>query len=230
MPYRRRRYGLKRRRGYRPRRFARRVRRRTNRSLTMRGTPLPAKFPARLKYHTNALIASSSIGLTGTYVFNAASLFDPDVTTAGHQPRGFDQIMPLYENYTVIGSKITVKFASFSSAYNSTVGIALRESTSPSTELNDYIEGRWVTHTNISAAGGTPETTLTMKYSPKMIGYNNPMSVDSLKGTATSNPSEGTFFHIFVNKMAEDGEAQVQVNITIDYLAVFTDPITPAQS
>jgi hypothetical protein len=138
--------------------------------------------------------------------------------------------MPLYENYTVIGSKIVVKYVNTSGSIPATVGIALRESTTTATELVEYIEGRWCTHTNLGASPATPEGTLTMKYSPKMIGYGNPLSVDSLKGTASSNPAEGTFYHIFANDMNEENGITINLNVTIEYLVVFTDPIQPGIS
>ena len=40
------------------------------------------------------------------------SLFDPNLSGLGHQPRGFDQLMAVYEKYTVVAAKITVCYVS----------------------------------------------------------------------------------------------------------------------
>lgn len=43
----------------------------------------------------------SSAGVAAVQVFNLNSLFDPDRTGAGHQPRYFDQLAALYGRYRV---------------------------------------------------------------------------------------------------------------------------------
>jgi len=51
-------------------------------------------------------------------------LAPPNVSLGGHQPRGFDQLMAVYETYTVLGSKISVNW--MYEGYNgpSVIGIA----------------------------------------------------------------------------------------------------------
>lgn len=49
---------------------------------------------------------------TGTYsqnLFRCNSLFDPDYTGVGHQPKGFDEWAGVYNHYTVMKSTITAK-------------------------------------------------------------------------------------------------------------------------
>lgn len=196
--------------------------------LSMQSAPLPSRLTSHMKYYDNVQIAAVT-GTNGTYVFNAAGLFDPDVTGTGHQPRGFDQLMPLYENYTVVGAKITAKFMN-SSAVNQTVGIATLQSTVTAPGLTKYMEGRWVTSRNIAPIASMSQTTLTATYSPKMIGYDAPLEVDNLKGTIATNPNEGTFFHLFNNDIDENLSGNVSVAVTIEYSVVFTDPVTPTES
>lgn len=52
---------------------------------------------------------SSSTG-TERVVFNANNLRDPNDTTTGHQPRGFDEYMALYDAYTVHGASFSYHF------------------------------------------------------------------------------------------------------------------------
>lgn len=50
-----------------------------------------------LRYHETFTINPGVGGTPGVYVFRANSCFDPNLTGVGHQPRGFDQLMALYQ-------------------------------------------------------------------------------------------------------------------------------------
>ncbi len=49
-------------------------------------------------------------------VFRGNSVFDPDFTGAGHQPRGLDQWSPLYDSYLCYGSSIHLEYSTDSVA------------------------------------------------------------------------------------------------------------------
>lgn len=64
----------------------------------------------RLKYV--ALVELNvAANMLGTYVFRLNSLYDPDLTSTGHQPMGFDQWSSMYYNYRVFKTFINVKLA-----------------------------------------------------------------------------------------------------------------------
>ena len=44
-----------------------------------------------------------------SYVFRGNSLYDPDYTGTGHQPRYYDQLTPVYGRYKVLGSECSVE-------------------------------------------------------------------------------------------------------------------------
>lgn len=64
----------------------------------------PKILKIKMKYHT-------TVTLTGTdqqdYIMSGNSVFDPDVTNTGAQPTNYDDIQNMYNEYVVIGSKIT---------------------------------------------------------------------------------------------------------------------------
>ena len=72
----------------------------------------PDRHVARLKYcdfvTLNATASGSAVPLI--HHFRANSLYDPDQSSSGHQPRGFDELAAIYDHYCVIGSKIKVSF------------------------------------------------------------------------------------------------------------------------
>lgn len=69
--------------------------------------PLPPFKFFKLGYTDEGSISVGSSGVLGSVQkYNLNSVFDPDVTNAGHQPSGFDQIANFYYRYKVVGCKI----------------------------------------------------------------------------------------------------------------------------
>lgn len=68
----------------------------------------PQQQMVKFVYNTEQLIFVPNLSSTNwhTHFFRANSLFDPDVTLTGHQPRFFDQYATLYDKYRVLGCKI----------------------------------------------------------------------------------------------------------------------------
>lgn len=62
--------------------------------------PLQQWIPIKLQY-SELLTLTISGGSSSDYSFNMNSLFDPNRTGTGHQPRGFDQLTPLYNRYCI---------------------------------------------------------------------------------------------------------------------------------
>ena len=56
--------------------------------------------------HISALTPGAAVA---SYVFRGNSLYDPDYTGTGHQPRYYDQLTPIYGRYKVLSSAITVE-------------------------------------------------------------------------------------------------------------------------
>lgn len=67
----------------------------------------PNSIITKLRYCDTTVLTGTS-GIKAGVVFAANGLYDPDVTNAGHQPMFFDQFAAIYDQYVVLGSKITV--------------------------------------------------------------------------------------------------------------------------
>lgn len=72
-----------------------------------RGSPLASELPATLIY-SDRIVANPGVGATDIYTFRLNSLFDPDYSYTGHQPRGFDQLALLYHRYRVNAVKVEI--------------------------------------------------------------------------------------------------------------------------
>lgn len=74
--------------------------------VSSRGFAFPQRYSTTLKYYDCFSMGAASTSLT--WVFRANSLFDPDYTGTGHQPRGYDQLCSStgpYVRYVVTGVK-----------------------------------------------------------------------------------------------------------------------------
>ena len=63
-----------------------------------------------LPYYTRAVINLGVSAGPVFYQFRANSIYDPDLTGTGHQPRGRDQLDLLYRRYQVYAVQVTVDF------------------------------------------------------------------------------------------------------------------------
>lgn len=69
----------------------------------------PKKQLVQLTYCDNVIVPSVDTAVSGPYMFRLNSIFDPDKTSTGHQPRGHDQWSAMYKKYCVVGAKVKVE-------------------------------------------------------------------------------------------------------------------------
>lgn len=65
----------------------------------------------KLKYSSNGSLNITGGSQKAQYSYNLNSLYDPDRTGGGHQPRYYDQWMTLYNYYRVYACKYTIRGA-----------------------------------------------------------------------------------------------------------------------
>lgn len=118
---------------------------------------------ATLRYSTYTVLTSTDTWQTQTYRLN--SLYDPDFTGAGAQPRFYDTLCGAndtaapYNSYRVHGARVKVNFLNANSSGNSTGIVAIRARNASSTALSPsvpsgivqavgevpYTSWRWIT-------------------------------------------------------------------------------------
>lgn len=184
--------------------------------------PLAQKLITKLKYSSYATLASAS-GIVAGQVLRGNSVFDPDYSGAGGQPRGFDQLMPLYDHYVVLSSKVTVQITNTGSQ-PITCFLALRDAPLVATILRGYTEFSSCQHRTVGHTGNNT-ITLTQKGSVrKFLGRSHPLSDPELKGTVTTNPQEEMYWHY--GMAPTDGVSSVGANtfFLIEYIVAFIEP------
>lgn len=184
-------------------------------------TPLPRRFKTTMRYVETVALNPPTAALA-TYIFSANGVFDPNITGGGHQPRGWDQIIPMYDHATVIGSKILIQCASRDTGNGITCGVALRDSPTAEVGLADYVEQGNCAYKNVAAVGG-PVTQVNYGVAPKKFLGLNAMD-DLLRNTVSSNPSEQCYWHVFAGNSGGVDTGIVDVLVTIEYIMVFTEP------
>lgn len=195
--------------------------------------PLPNRILTRHRYcETRTLDGASGAAASYTYAVNG--LYEP--IAAGHQPMGFDQFAALYQNYKVVGAKITATFTNNSNTTdtgNQYVGVQFHENSSFSPSYITQIaeRGRCVYRLLGLANSGHDTRSITMKWSgKKWYGSNNFKGGDTA-GTISSNPAQLFYASIF-SAADYDGQnpGSCDVMITIDYIVEWFTPLQMNQS
>jgi len=162
-----------------------------------------------------------------TQVFAANGLYDPDISGIGHQPRGYDQIIQLYDHYVVTKAKIEVWGGTI--GVPSILSIRMKDSiTVQSFDLKDVIED---SNGVYKVTGQFAQGYLAMEVDvAKFLGRRDAMSDPHLKGSDVSNPQEGCFFHVSNNTLDPTDGSVNNIIVRITYEATFIEPKLPTSS
>jgi hypothetical protein len=188
-------------------------------------SPIGNKFLFKTRYVERAFTIDPGLSSASSYVFRLNSLYDPNLTSTGHQPIGFDQIMPLYDHYCVIGARVRVTATNMVSTIAQDVVLHLKDTNVTSDQVDTIIEnGNCVWKTLAPAGSGGDSKTLTLSCSPNKFFGSNVMQDDKYKGTISTNPDDGVFLHI--TGQAQDGadNGLIRLAVVIEYVAVLTEP------
>jgi hypothetical protein len=177
------------------------------------------------------LITIAPGAVRGTYVFRGNSLFDPDYTSTGHQPRYFDTYSTIYSRYRVYGSSIRIEALNAAASGGALIAV---------TPLTDII-----TFTTWQQAAELPNTRCTdmipiaQRY-PQTVQHScRTKYVEGLKGpfvdedwTATTgaNPVNIWYWNINVASTDVSNNVNVGLRVRITYDAQFYEriDITPS--
>lgn len=210
--------------------YKRKPRRRRNKKLKLYRTPVPTTMPVKLRYAGYKTLALVSTMNNSQFV-RCNSMFDPDETGVGHQPRGFDQFMTLYDHFTVLGARITCTFINRNTTSLPVIAyVALRDTNVGVSTYNNVMElGSIKTKTLSHPEGDQGSQIISKNYSAKRFFGRSPIGVDSLQGTAATNPTEGAFFECGIQTL-NTNTFNVDLRYVIDFVAILSEPKQPAES
>lgn len=195
--------------------------------LPLGGFPLAQTV--KLRYCEQIAIDVDQIAGVEHFRYRANSMYDPNFTGIGHQPRGFDQWMAVYDHYRVIQSHITVT-PTTNTYVNLTPGmfeiILCDDTITPITNYKDLFE-------NFSSNGKPllygPENNFNSQSQCKSKVYKqaayfrNNANNSRFIGTATSSPSEIAVFDIVCTSIGGNDPTAFQFFVCIDFIAELTE-------
>lgn len=196
-------------------------------------SPLGRFFKMSLPYCEQAVSLNPGIGgIPVFHYFSANGLYDPNVTGGGHQPLGFDQIMPMYDHYTVIASKITITFFNDDSSNKQIVGVRLSDNTSSgvAADVSNIQENGGGKYVWLNQKGNDGDMcTMTLGCSPKKY-FAKSLNDDTYKGGIGANPADQVYFQIWAAPFQSVDSGVIYFNVRIDYIAIFSEPKILASS
>lgn len=183
---------------------------------------MPDSIETILEYSDVVEIKSNTSPHAG-YVFRGNSVYDPDYTGTGHQPRYFDQFMEVYGRYLVLSAKLTcqnVGTSGFMITAPTTDPLAFGPSTLEYVELP---RSAFVASGN-AATIPSPKT-VSLYDTQGVLGLTRAQLEDlNYSGTATTNPNQTWYINIgFVCSGLTTTSFTTTVLVHISYKVLFFD-------
>ena len=200
-------------------------------------------FPKMLRF-THKYVTSFKLteraGINYDYWWISCNgMYAPEGTFTGHQPYYFDQVTPLYDHYTVIGSRvvwtITRSSPNIGSALTTPIqgACAIMDSSTPlavGQALQAAEKPSGVPFTIGSLESSQGRVVVEQSWSAKKAFGSATISDPALQGSVASNPTEQQWFYIQINPDPAIPEDIIYVQAEVHYVAVWQELKTVAQS
>jgi len=167
---------------------------------------------------------TSTTNAVAKNTFRMNSINDPDQTGVGHQVLYNDQLAALYNNYVVLGSKITVQFSLISNSTSVTqpsgpvvVGLLTETDSTSSSTLSTLMESSNSVSTFLNVSqGGNNIKTLKATFAPlRDLGLS---STDDTVGAAfNANPSQQFYCHAWMVETGLASPTSCNIKVMIEY-------------
>lgn len=193
----------------------------------MRGATLPPAVCVRLKYAQEVSITSATE--VGNLSFRINSVFGPDASGGGHQPKGFDQWAAFYNRFIVMHARMTCSIIPIGSTTQSTIGVLGIFQTDTGvalTSVEAYQEDPKCTWKYYGALGSEPTSVSRDFWLQASTAVKDIR--DNLTGVyaaaVTANPSDPQYFLPFLGGGADGGTVtQQNVFVYIEYDCLFSE-------
>lgn len=181
-------------------------------------SPFPYQRSCTLRYCTNISI-DATVSNVAKHFFRANGLYDPDYTSTGHQPYGFDQIAAVYNHYEVLKSYITIEAQPASlgiAAGQMVVGICPSDDQTITLNIDSIREQKGCNWAVLDSYG---KCRVSNNYMRKRTF---PAEFQALGAKVDADPTEEHMFCVFASPMSSAVEpGSVLIIVTIDYVARF---------
>jgi hypothetical protein len=186
------------------------------------------RLVTRLRYGQIITMTTDALG-NAVNAFNLNSLFDPDRTGAGHQPRGFDEISTLYNRYRVYGLAYKIT-ASTSGTDLLQLAAYPRNGTGTPVTFSDSVEQPFaqsspVTAYQVGRISGYVDL-------PKINGKTRAAYAadDTTQAEVSTSPSETMVLNTQVFSMTTTQNSVVRMFVLLEFDCEFSDPKSLVES
>lgn len=181
-------------------------------------------------YYDPYIQLNPSLGNLAIYNFSANGLFDPNRSGTGHQPIGFDTMMTLYEQWTVVRSRIKVTAINIG---DDAVRVAvylnpdITASSITATMENGLLQSKVLVGSSPDSGSNRMKTLELTCDIPKYFGksFNAILADPQMYGTISSDPGEQVYFTIAAwDPFTSSSSAGVAFDVTISYDVMYWEP------
>jgi hypothetical protein len=188
-------------------------------------TGIPDSVTCELHYedYFGASISSSD---RATYVYRGNSLYDPDFTSVGHQPRYFDTYSSLYTKYKVLGSTMHIDVMSlYPTASTVATLVPLTDIILPTTFYQVAELPRAKVSQLIPVSARWSNTITSSVSTSQILGITRgQLNDEDYSGTASTNPNSVWYWNIGVF-LPSVTTTIYNIRVKIIYQAIFYDRI-----
>jgi hypothetical protein len=200
---------------------------------------MPSKMRRILRYNTQLTLTAPSTSTITNYQFRLNSLYDPDLTSTGHQPMGYDQLTALYNQWVVTRCRVIVNaimltdpaYVSGSAGMLAMYGVA-NDSSVPTTP-SQLIENHQPSYSTVSGFQNYCRLVRTFDL-PRMFGLSQTQYTadDTFYGQISANPSKNAYLNLayFTLGIPNSLSATFRVDVTIEFEAYFKQAFTLTSS
>lgn len=158
-------------------------------------------------------------------MFSLSSLYDPDATGTGHQPIGFDQLITMYDHYTVTSATVRVQFSTVDANNAQIVILSLQDKLATTTNAGTVIENGRCVYSVLGPRGGNRQVVeLTMNVDHSAFFARSVLNGDKYMGGSTYSPTEQCYLHVGIMGVTGADTAGASFTTEIVYHAKFSEP------
>lgn len=185
----------------------------------------------RLVYVQTGGFSEASAGAGAFYTFSLNGVYDPDVTSTGKQPIGFDQLATMYYQFRVVKTDVEVSFLSNTPSPNSLiVGMYAGYTGFLPSDPDSWEVQRNSKVAFLAPAGvGGNKVTIRRQFKPnEVLGISRQsyLSEADYAGNSSMNPQRQAYLQLFLRSSAGAGvTGAAYYFVRIAYTVVCSNPV-----
>ena len=177
--------------------------------------PFPTRMVVTLRYVETVGLTNSLTGVS-SYNICCNSIYDPNLSGTGHQPYGHDTYATIYNQYTVLNSKIKVKPNLGTSTSGLTWAVGIEDTVTSTTAADTWMERPTYVHRKNTTAYSPDAKELSLTWNrAKLFPREDVYRI--LSAPFGSNPSEIEVFNIVLQSFNAAALGTIYFTVEVEY-------------